>query len=174
MSLNDERWLPIMGYEGLYEVSDMGRIKSVRSRTNTKVGYVLSPIRLHHSYSVRLSKDGKATNKFVHRLVADAFIGAIPDGHEVNHMNRDTSDNRLVNLEYVTPLQNTRHAIENGGRNTARGERSAAAKLTDDDVRAIRKRSSAGESQWSIAMTYGIDRSSVSHIIHRQNWAHVS
>lgn len=168
-----EEWRSVTDYEGLYEVSDFGRVRSIRTRTNSKAGAFLKPIRLHHAYCVRLSRDGVVKPHFVHRLVTREFIGQIADGQQVNHRNRDTADNRIENLEYVSPLQNTRHAIENGGRTTPRGEMNGQAKVDEAAVRRIRERVAAGERQSPVAREYGIDPSAVSNIVRRRNWAHV-
>ena len=108
-----EVWKPIPNYEGIYGVSNLGRIRSEGRidsigrrkqerimRTNThKDGYL----------QIDLLKDGKRNNVLVHRLVMLAFIGECPKGYEVNHINEDKADNRIDNLEYVTHVVNVRH-----------------------------------------------------------------
>src|ERR1043166_4425627 len=99
-----ETWRPVPGYGGLYEVSDMGRVKSCRKRkllalVVNKRGYVQC-----NFYRQKLVK-----NYLVHRLVAMTFIGSIPVGMQVNHKNGVKTDNRLENLELVTPERNLRH-----------------------------------------------------------------
>jgi hypothetical protein len=99
-------WKPVVGYEGFYEVSNDGQIKTVKTghiRVNQKRRYA----------EVKLSTpDTPRTNgnHYVHRLVAEAFIGSAA-GLEVNHINGDKLDNRVENLELVTPSQNILHAI---------------------------------------------------------------
>lgn len=106
----DEQWKPIVGYEGSYEVSDMGRVRSLdrtvlRSGHEMKIrGRMLKPFRTCSSghQSVALSR-----NKFlVHRLVMAAFVGPCEDGDVVCHNNGDPTDNRLSNLRYDTQSGN--------------------------------------------------------------------
>ena len=126
-----EIWKPIKGYEGLYEASSEGRIRSVdriveRSLPNKKTricnqkGRILKPIihpgrrsNIKDRYSIKLSKEGKVKGHQWHRLVAEAFLGDVTN-KEVNHINGDPKDNRISNLELVTRLENINHAFRNG------------------------------------------------------------
>lgn len=108
-----EEWKDIRGYEGIYQVSDKGRVRSFR----VKDGYVgfklsdtpklISLIPNGNGYLyVSLVKDGKRTNHYVHRMVAEAFIGPIPKGHVINHIDYDKANNSAENLEIVTQKDN--------------------------------------------------------------------
>lgn len=120
-----EQWRPVVGYEGIYEVSDQGRVRSVdrevrASRgggTFTKAGQLLKPGRVgkdrEHQY-VCLSRDGKVRNRLVHRLVLEAFVGPCPDGLEALHDNDDATDNRLENLSWGTRARNIADRTRNG------------------------------------------------------------
>lgn len=105
--MDNELWKPIPGYEGLYEVSDYGRVKSLRSNRIMTA----APNRKENGYyRVTLSKNGISTKQYVHRLVVKAFLeDPIDDTYEVNHKNKITSDNRLCNLEWVTHKDNIKH-----------------------------------------------------------------
>lgn len=97
-----ETWKPVPGYEGLYEVSDLGRVKGlkrgkIRKLNKSKNGYLL----------IILCKDGKTKGYPVHRLVYSAFNGEIPEGFEVNHIKEDKTNNRLCNLNLMTSKENT-------------------------------------------------------------------
>lgn len=116
-----ERWLDVPGWEGLYQVSDQGRVKSL-ARTiprPVKGDLVLKERILRYSTNKRgyrnvsLSRDCKGTSYAIHVLVARAFLGE-PDGREVNHISADKSDNSLRNLEYVTHQENMIHAHRMG------------------------------------------------------------
>lgn len=97
-----ETWKPAAGYEGLYEVSDLGRIKGL------KRGKILKTVKQNNGYlQVGLYKNGKRKVFLVHRLVYSAFNGEIPPGLEVNHINdKDKTDNRLCNLNLMTHKEN--------------------------------------------------------------------
>lgn len=104
-----EKWKTITGYEGFYAVSDLGRVKSYQSATPKIL-------------STRVNKNGyemvglhvKGTRKmcYVHRLVADAFLGACPKDCEVDHINRIRTDNRLSNLRHLSKKVNHAQAKE--------------------------------------------------------------
>lgn len=109
-----EEWRSIEGYEELYEVSSLGRVRScdrfVNSNGGTRLhkGKVLKPGMDRVGYlHVFLCKDGKPTYFLVHRLVLEAFNGKIPEGMQVNHIDEDKSNNSLNNLNLMTPKENT-------------------------------------------------------------------
>jgi len=110
-----EAWRPVVGYEPLYAVSDKGRVKRVATGKGSREGHVLRPALNHKGYPmVGLSKAGKLRAFAVHTLVALAFLGPRPEGLQINHKNGRKNDNRVENLEYVTPRENIRHAIRLG------------------------------------------------------------
>ena len=106
-NLENEEWRPVKGYEGRFEVSNYGRVKSFLTMGNCrKVGaeyaHLLKPKKTNRGYlRVCLRIDGKTKDFSVHRLVVDAFIG-IPDGMVVNHIDGCKTNNNLTNLEVVT------------------------------------------------------------------------
>lgn len=114
-----EEWRSISGYEGLYEVSDLGRVRSL-PRATTK-GRVLKPyISKHNGYCyVTLSKNNNRASKRVHTLIMSAFnpIDKKPGydkNHTINHKDGDKTNNRLSNLEWLTQSENQIHAFQNG------------------------------------------------------------
>lgn len=118
-----ERWLPVVEYEGCYEVSDQGRVRSLgRMVRNSRGGGMrrISSRILAQAYDghkrsqVCLSKDGKAKVRLVHQLVLEAFCGPRPLGMECCHWNDDPSDNRLDNLRWDTHSANNLDAVRNG------------------------------------------------------------
>ncbi|HJU45702.1 MAG TPA: NUMOD4 motif-containing HNH endonuclease [Chitinophagaceae bacterium] len=117
-----DQWKPVNGYEGLYEISQDGNIRSIerivvtRSGVKRKLKGKLIKSRTNNcSYvEVRLSKNGIDTTCFIHRLLVEAFIGRIEEGFEVNHKDGNPQNNRLDNLEIVTHSQNIKHAYDNG------------------------------------------------------------
>ena len=104
-----EIWKDIKGYEGYYQVSNMGNVKSLNYRRTGKER-IMKPGDNGKGYlRVGLSKDGKRKSCKVHRLVAEAFIQFVPEAntsYEVDHKNTDRTDNRVSNLCYVTSSQN--------------------------------------------------------------------
>jgi len=98
----NEVWKDVTGYEGLYKVSDFGRVFSVRRNS------ILSP-GIGRYLIVVLCKNGTKREIAVHRLVAEAFCKKRSDATEVNHINENRYDNRAVNLEWCTRLENIRH-----------------------------------------------------------------
>jgi hypothetical protein len=157
----DEIWKPIPDYEGLYEVSDQGR---VRSRTRT-----LRPGRVGGYAHLVLSKRGKRRGFLVHRLVLLAHVGRCPDGHESSHLNGDRCDNRLANLAWETASANNARKHDHGTMPRPRGELAGNAKLTWSDVRAIRSRFPA-ETKAELARAFGVDPTNIAHIVNRRRW----
>ena len=110
--MEQEVWKDVVGFEGLYQVSNLGRVKSLQSTCNRwKAGRIRKPVDNRHGYlSINLSRDGRIVKarQYVHRLVAEAFV---PNDDpinktEVNHLNEDRSDNRAENLEWTTHADN--------------------------------------------------------------------
>jgi hypothetical protein len=169
----DEIWKDVVGYEGLYEVSNLGRVRSNLGH-NRKKGHVLSGGNLRGYRFVILCKDGKQKSGLIHRLVARAFIGEPPTpNHTVNHKDLDKANNRDTNLEWLTQPDNVRHAAPVIPR--LRGVDQPTSKLTEDQVRAIRQRYIPREvTLKQLGMEYGVSQQTVLAIIRREKWAHLS
>lgn len=173
----DEQWAAIPGYEGLYQVSDQGRVRTIGGGQGAVVGRIRKPVMggWHAEYlTVQLRRDGIPYNGSVHRLVLLAFEGPGPDGNEVNHKNGVKTDNRLENLEYVTREGNMRHAWDTGLFQHRTGERSANHKLTADQVREIRQAVRIGKASRSqLARDYGVGPTAVCYLVSRKTWQSV-
>lgn len=114
-----ERWLPISGYEGVYEVSDLGRINSLPRRG--RPARVLKPFANASGHLlVDLCVDGKRWTRQVHLLVLEMFVGPTPEGMECRHLNGNPADNRLVNLKYGTRSENLHDSVLHGTHNSSR------------------------------------------------------
>lgn len=124
----EEIWKDVAGYEGLYQVSNMGRVKSLARTRNMNLPWggiapVNERIRKFGKslgyQNITLSKNGVNERIRVHKLVAMTFIPNPRGCTQINHKNGDKHDNRVENLEWVTPSENQRHAIETGLRKDA-------------------------------------------------------
>ena len=125
-----EQWKDIEGYEGLYQVSNYGRVKSLEryQENHSKLQKVEEKILTRSDNGngylfATLWKNGKSKRYYIHRLVVQAFIGPIPEGYAVNHLDFDTRNNNADNLEIVTYLENNRYSAKAGRYNNNRGHK---------------------------------------------------
>lgn len=200
--LNNEEWRPVVGWEGIYSVSNLGRIRRDLPAKKTYPGKILKQ-RINHGgyFEIQLFNAPFVKRKFVHRLVAEVFIGPRPKGFFVNHIDGCKTNNIPANLEYVTSKQNSQHAsrlglLAFGDRNGTRrnsehlargdrhwskihpdsikkGDQVASAKLKDDDIPQIRELGKNGLSSNSIAKLLGVSGRTIRYIIEGITWKHV-
>lgn len=106
--MQEEIWKDVPSYEGLYEVSSLGNIKSLRRNK------ILYPSKEHGYLKTSLRKDGKQRHFSIHQLVAMAFLGHEPCGHKVvvDHINENKLDNRIENLQIITNKENVIKSIK--------------------------------------------------------------
>lgn len=174
----EEVWKSVVGYEGWYEVSNMGRVRRAAPGRNSSVGKILKPkcsngTRGYHM--VNLSVGGVQYARSVHKLVARTFMGMPPEGKEINHIDGDKANNSLSNLEYVTKCENMRHALRLGLRNLPKGSDCYIAKLTEEKVQEMYRLHLSGISCDRLAKMYGVAQSSVYRaIVSRKSWRHVN
>jgi hypothetical protein len=170
-----EEWRPVVGHEDTYSVSNRGRVRRERSGQGVRrsTPYLLSLNRGPRGrVQVVLHRNGVETPRLVHRLVAEAFIGPCPEGHEVNHLDGNPRNNSLANIEYCTGAENHAHAVTNGLK--SRGERHPTARLTERDVLAIRKALDSGDkNRAQLAREYGVSHNSLTDIYRRRTWRHL-
>ena len=108
-----ETWKDIPGYEGLYQVSNTGKVKSMNYR-HTGVPGIMTPRKNNSGYQlVTICNAGKKYDCTVHRLVWETFVGPIPEGMQINHKDENKSNNSLENLEIMTPKQNANYGTRN-------------------------------------------------------------
>jgi len=172
-SLPGERWLPVVGWEGLYEVSNMGRVRSLLRQTprGMRGNHILTNHLWHESgyFFVGLSRDGECASPYVHALVLEAFAGPRPDDHEALHGPAGNQVNCWPeNLRWGTPVENAADKLRDG--TAPRGERCGAHKLTAAQVLEIRRRRSGGEAQKSLAAAFGVSRSTISYCTTGRTW----
>ena len=164
-----EEWRDVVGYEDLYQVSSMGRVRNVRRGTVLKThpdraGYI----------KIGLSKNGRQTGKFVHRLVAEAFIDNPESKTDVNHKNGIKGNNNLSNLEWNTRSENLLHAYRTGLLVVKHGEEASRSKFTEEQVSEIKILHESGISQSSIARVLGVTQPTISYIVNGVNWREMS
>ena len=182
--LEHEEWRSVVGYEGFYSVSSLGRVRRDHAATNTYAGRILKPSPTHNGYlCVPLSvPNRKLIRRFVHLLVSCAFIGP-RNRLEVNHKDTNKKNNRANNLEYVTSKENKAHASQfglmpHGDRHHSRlhpehmprGEQHVRAKLTNETVRQIR---AAQGTYRAIGKQLGVFHGTVGKVKRGEIWKHV-
>lgn len=176
---SEERWLPVPGYEGIYEVSDMGRVKSLPRKEmrgghlRSRSGRILRPQSSPSGHKhVILCRDAVKTMRRIHVLVMEAFVGPRPSPEiVVAHCNGVPSDNRLVNLRYATQSENLQDMREHG--TLMLGGKNHKTTITADDVLEMRQLRKSGESLKSLASKFGVCQSTVSNVCRYITWAHV-
>lgn len=171
-----EQWRPVVGYEGFYEVSDQGRVRSLdrliatpraKSGFARRKGRIMATIGLNSQryLFVRPCKGGQPESKAVHRVVLEAFSGPCPEGMEAAHNNGNSFDNRISNLRWDTKSRNNQDKWLHGTQQY--GEAHPNSKLTEQDVKAIR---ASTESYQKLAHSYGVHKSTISFIKTKRNW----
>lgn len=188
-----EIWHDIEGFDGKYQVSNLGRVRSFAYKNER----ILSLQKLSGGYfGVCLSKENKRHTYLIHRLVASAFIPNPQNKKEVNHKNGKKSDNMVDNLEWATPKENMQHALQNGLLKTvikpmldgwqnkkeeiikkviqrSAGENSPNHKWTNHQIMQIRKLFREGIKVCEIARKYKVHHSTISSIVKGKAWKHL-
>jgi hypothetical protein len=169
---SDASWSMIPGFEGIYEASTEGQIRRIGRATGARAGRVKTLSSHNAGYlATHLYRDNVESSALVHRLIAETFLGPIPDGHEVNHKNGIKTDNRLCNIEIITHRGNVDHAIATGLQDV-RGERNPQAKLTRSLVEAIRADYRPGTFGYKrLAVKYGVSWGTIRNVIKQRNWS---
>jgi hypothetical protein len=184
--MKKEIWKPIEGlkdgfYDGLYEVSNLGRFKMLPRILNCPNGQRLTKEKIvtgsnSHGYRTIVFKKNRIKYQIdIHVLVARAFISN-PNGYpQVNHIDANRANNEVSNLEWCTQKMNSRHALELGLFKITRGSERSTAKLNEDKVVAIREMHKTGLFPiWMLAQMFSVGMTTVRTIINRTKWAHVA
>lgn len=168
-----EVWRPIVGFEGLYEVSSHGRIKSLGGRKNCLVTRLLRPRIAPKGYrNISLAKNGERHPYPLGRVVCEAFHGPAPTtDHEAAHNDGKPPNNRADNVRWATAKENQADRIIHG--TDLRGEDCPAARLREVQVREIKRAIARGVSAPKLADRYGVGASTIKRIRRGQTWAHV-
>jgi len=168
-----EMWKPVLGYEGLYEVSDRGNVRGLlRSYKPRLRGDLLTPGLSSGKLTVALynrNDEPRRKTRLVHHLVLEAFAEPRPPGHEGCHGPGGPLDNRWPeNVYWATPSQNQQDRVRDGTSN--RGERQWQSKLTAEIVTECRRRYAVGETQRALAAEFGVTGPTMSNAVTGETW----
>lgn len=176
-------WRPVKGWEGKYEVSNTGLVKSLARVSKRKDGHEFSLrerilwTRLNQLGYEVAGLSNPTLGIIVHRLVAEAFIPNPENKRTVNHKDCDKTNNHVSNLEWCTHLENIRHAYENGlyhNRVVRRGDEHSNRKLSTEIVLDIMKELQLGTLPRTLGEKYGVNRRTICAIKIGQIWSHVT
>ncbi len=185
IELESEEWREVRGYEKLYQVSSLGRIKSVDRKVEfiRKSKIILTSVREKilqplpdkgnqgHCF-VSLSKGNKIIRKSIHRIVLEAFVGPCPEGMECRHLDGIPWNNRLTNLCWGTKKENMADRTKHG--NTQIGIKHHNVKLTEADVHSIRRLyGKDGHSYARLSVLFKVSAHQIWLIVKRKNWVHI-
>lgn len=171
-----ERWKAIPSTNGRFEASNLGRIRSLFDNRNQRKVPTILKHTLNRGYAqVSVRVKGKTVTRKIHRLVLEAFVGPCPKGLQCGHLNGDRADNRLPNLKWLSPKENTAHKKHHG--TSQEGESHAMAKLSEKQVLEIREKykkltgciSNAKE----LAKEYGVRPDYIRAIACGRYWKHL-
>ncbi len=178
----EETWQVIPGYDGYYEASDLGRIRTYKVRgrhwPSTAGRRAESPAIKSQCDNGKgymkclLSRNCKIDQRMVHQLVLEAFVGPRKPEWVTRHLNGNSKDNRLENLAYGTALENVRDQIRHGTR--PHGEANNKAKLNKEKVTFIRAMYASGKPVTEMCQIFGLDKSTITHAISGKTWKRVS
>jgi hypothetical protein len=160
----------IQDFEGLYQVSNLGRVKSLKYRQQGREEMLSLTANSYGYQWVRLCKKRSS----VHRLVALAFIDKVEGKDFVNHINGNKADNRVENLEWVTKSENSIHSFEVGTQ-CNKGEQHPSHVLTAKEVREIRQKFQPKVyTRDMLSVEYGVKPSTIKAIVLRKLWKHIA
>lgn len=165
-----EQWRSVVGFEGLYEVSDLGRVRSATSKqyktpSSQGTGYLCVWL---------YSAPNPVKNKLVSRLVLEAFRGPAPSStHQAAHGDGCKSNNTLSNLRWATPVENHQDKLRHGTHTIRRGEDVGLSILTCGDIERIRDLRALQCTHKQISQWMRTCLSNVAYILQRRTWKHV-
>jgi hypothetical protein len=167
--MKNEEWKPAVGFEHRYQVSSLGRVRSLFGRKFAMVPFSGSPDHRGYMFTTLIQQDGSTKHMSIHRLVASAWVPNPKQHPQVNHKNGIKNDNRPRNLEWCTGSENVQHAYDVllRSQHGPRGATHPLAKLTTSDVLAIRALEGISAPQ-AVADQFGVSRRYVYQLWKRQ------
>ncbi len=173
-----ERWLPVVGWVGFYEVSDRGRVRSLTRQvshyaggTRAQYGRVLKQSPKNYP-QVDLCGDGKRNMTYVHRMMLLVFVGPCPEGMETRHLDGDPSNNSLDNLRWGTTAEQNADRSKHG--TLPQGGAHWRAKVTEAQVLEIRRlHAEGGWTHERLGKRFGVCAGSIGYIVRRDTWRHI-
>lgn len=165
-----EKWRPVFGYEGLYQISDFGGIRRVLPDGKYRI---LSTKIDWRGYRTAHLSNKKAKTIKIHKMVLEAFDRPKPEGLQVNHKDANKLNNHISNLEWVTASENIVHSYKHGLQVDNRGENNGQSKLTPDKVKEIRILKSEKKTHAELAKKFNVSISLIGFIISGKRWAHI-
>lgn len=169
---SEEVWKDVIGYEGLYQVSNFGNVKSLGNEFSRKERFLKLSPQSKGYLTVVLQKNATRKTVLVHRLVAEHFIYNIESKSQVNHIDGDKTHNIVSNLEWVSHRENLDHAIKNNL--TLKGEENRNSKLKDVDVIKIHSLLQKGVTTKELSETYSVSHSTIYGIRTNRYWKHLN
>jgi len=164
-----EVWSDIKEWEGMYQVSNLGNVKSLRYKRLEGNEHNLKPVIVNKNYvQVTLYRKGRRLRSTVHKLVLEAFDSVRKTGMECRHLNGNGLDNRLVNLKWGTPKENTADKVKHGV--VARGSAFKHTKLKENEVWLIKKLIANNIPVKDIAKMFKVVSNTIGEIKSNRNW----
>lgn len=169
-----EIWKDVVGYEGIYSVSNLGRIRRDAPANGATVGKILPLGEDKNGYKNRgfCVKNVRRTI-VVHKVVARAFIGERKTGQQINHIDGNKTNNCATNLEYVTQSENAKHAFRLGLSRPTYGDMNGRSKSTKEEIVEIRRLYAIGHRQKELREMFNLSTCQIHRIVHRKRWPHV-
>lgn len=186
-NIGEERWRAVVGFEGLYEVSDHGRVRSVeRVQAYERVLASGRVVRVDRKLKSKLLRPGtvksghqlvvlgRGHSKLVHALVLSAFVGPRPAGHDSCHFDGDPANNRLANLRWGTRSENVRDAQRHGTYRGGAGHGEAHPRALLNEAAVLDIRAANDVATADLADKYGVSRSAIKAARSGKTWGHLA
>ncbi len=177
IDLPNEIWKDVVGYDGLYMISNMGRLRSLPRLTMACSGgwFYTKDILISQATSkgyklAALQIDGNRQTKSVHIMVGESFVPNPENKPYINHKNGVKSCNIYNNLEWSTQAENVRHAFKNGLVGARNGEKSPVSKLKEENILEIRKREYDNN---ELAMKFNVTPQCINAVLKHKTWTHI-